>query len=87
MKVEFTDNFIKVFRKRYSNNRKITKAFDERLKLFSENPASELIHDHKLKGNKLGLRSFSVTGDIRVVYYIYESVAYFLDIGTHNQVY
>lgn len=87
MKVEFTDHFIKVFRKRFGNDEKITIAFEERLKLFSENSSSRLLRDHKLKGGKLGLRAFSVTGDIRVVYFIHKGVAYFFDIGTHNQVY
>lgn len=27
-----------------------------------------------------------ITGDIRVVYNIYDDIAYFEDMGTHNQV-
>ena len=30
---------------------------------------------------------FYVTGDVRVIYYIHEETAYFVDIGTHAQVY
>ncbi len=42
-------------------------------------PSKEIKSDYEL---------FFVTGDIsRVIYYIEEDTAYFLDIGTHNQVY
>ncbi len=37
---------------------------------------------------KIELRAFSVTGDIRIVYFeINDESVLFLDIGTHNQVY
>jgi len=87
MKVEFTDHFIKVFKKRFGKGGKTAKAFEDRLKLFSVNTSSKLLNDHKLKGDKLGLRAFSVAGDVRVVYYIKKGTAYLLDIGSHNQVY
>jgi len=47
----------------------------------------DLLQDHLLMGKLEGYRAFSVTGDIRVVYYIHDQTAYFVDIGTHNQVY
>ena len=59
----------------------------ERTRLFEKNPNSPLLKNHPLRGDKLGLRSFSISGDIRVIYYVKDNVAYFVDIGTHNQVY
>jgi len=87
MKVEFHRSFIKVYTKRFGHNADIQKQFQERTRLFTKNRFNPLLHDHPLKGKKLGMRAFSVTGDIRVVYKIYEEIAYFTDIGTHNQVY
>ena len=87
MKVEFKHVFIKTFRKRFSHDTEVKKKFNERIRMFSLNPANPLLHNHPLKGNKIGFRSFSITGDIRVVYSITNNIAYFLDIGTHNQVY
>lgn len=87
MKVEFKDAFIKTFRKRYSHDKEIRKKFDERLELFSLNPTNPILRDHPLKGTKEGFRAFSVTGDIRVIYIEVYGTAYFIDIGTHNQVY
>lgn len=48
------------------------------------------MHDHALIGNMGGYRSFSVTGDYRIIYRIEENgdiVFVFIDIGTHSQVY
>lgn len=87
MKVEFTKEFIKIYKKRFGSAPSIRKRFEERTREFSQNPKYPLLYDHALKGKYLGYRSFSVTGDIRVVYYIFENIAYFVDIGTHNQVY
>lgn len=87
MKTEATHNFLKKFKRRFSHQPKIREKFIERTKMFAENPQNPFLQDHPLKGKKIGLRAFSVSGDIRVVYYIYNNTAYFLDIGTHNQVY
>jgi len=87
MKIESTHAFIKNFKKRFAHQPEIKKRFFERVKLFSVDPTNPILKDHPLKGRKIGLRSFSVTGDIRVVYYIKKEAIFFLDIGTHNQVY
>lgn len=87
MKIEFTHDFMKIFRKRFSPNPKIQKKFDERVRKFAENPDNPILKNHALDGKLQNHRAFSITGDIRVVYYIFEDIAYFIDIGTHNQVY
>lgn len=76
------------FRKRYKKlDQKRKDSFHHRLELFTQDPDHPLLKDHALSGKLIGHRAFSVTGDIRVVYYIHEDTAYFTDIGTHNQVY
>ena len=87
MKVEFSHAFIRIYKKRFGHLPTIRRRFDERTRMFSDNPANLLLRDHQLKGKYLGRRAFSINGDIRVVYYIHDDVAYFIDIGTHNQVY
>lgn len=87
MKVEFTHHFIKVYKKRFTNKLNIQKRFEERIKKFSDNPRDIILKDHPLSEKMEGFRSFSITGDVRVVYYIHKETAYFIDIGTHNQVY
>lgn len=87
MRIKYSEQFLKHFNKRVTSSPRLLEKFNERIALFQENPADPLIRDHKLRGNKAGCRSFSITGDIRVIYIIEDNIAYFLDIGTHNQVY
>lgn len=85
--VVFDKKFIKSYKLRISNNTKISKKYDDRYLLFCAGKRGNLLNDHALTGNKSGLRAFSITGDIRVVYIETKEEYIFLDIGTHNQVY
>lgn len=85
--IRYVGNFIKHFSKRIEPFTNLSQKFDERIKVFLTDSSHPILKDHQLKGDKIGLRSFSITGDIRVVYYIKEDCIYFVDIGTHNQVY
>ncbi|HBC44765.1 TPA: hypothetical protein DCZ81_01220 [Candidatus Collierbacteria bacterium] len=70
------------------SNKNLVAKFNSRLKLFISNPKHPLLKNHGLVGRKQGLYSFSVTGDIRVVYRkISDDEIILIDIGTHNQVY
>ena len=84
MKVEFTHDFIKIYKKRFAHKQNIQIRFDERVRLFTKNSQSPLLHDHSLSGKLHGYQAFSVTGDPRVVYYVHNNTACFIDIGTHN---
>ncbi|OIP86658.1 type II toxin-antitoxin system mRNA interferase toxin, RelE/StbE family [Candidatus Shapirobacteria bacterium CG_4_8_14_3_um_filter_35_11] len=86
--IEHSPQFDKHFKKRISENDKLTKQFVQRLNYFIDNPKHPLLKDHLLTRNKTGLRSFSINGDLRVIYKIInENKVLFYDIGSHNQVY
>lgn len=87
MKIYLKVKFLKSYKKRFSHLLSIRKKIDERIELFQMNPQNPVLGDHELKGSKVGFRAFSCTGDVRIVYFIQDDVAYFMDIGTHNQVY
>lgn len=87
MKTYFTRTFKKHYLKRIYSNKNLDLQFEERHKLFVNNPKEPVLRDHALGGKMKGFRSFSITGDIRVVYYISNNIAYFVDVGSHNQVY
>ncbi|MDA1061076.1 MAG: type II toxin-antitoxin system mRNA interferase toxin, RelE/StbE family [bacterium] len=87
MNIYFTKNFKKAYKKRIEQNMKWVQQFEARYDLFADDPTNPVLRDHALIGNIKGYRSFSVTGDIRVIYYINEGAIYFVDIGTHNQIY
>lgn len=88
IKVELSPRFKKAYKKRINENKKLQVQVEERIDCFRINPKHPLLRDHELKGDFRKLRSFSITGDIRIVYQVL-TVDYvrFLDIGTHNQVY
>lgn len=87
MRVEFTPGFIDVYVKRFSTDYKFQKIFDKRIIMFGRNHHNLLLKDHKLLGKMEGFRAFSITRDVRVIYYIKNEIAYFVNIGSHNQVY
>lgn len=60
----------------------------ERIRLFREDPFNVLLNNHSLAGEYENWRSFSVTGDYRILfYYINENTVVFSDIGTHSELY
>ncbi len=79
--------FIKHFRQRIAPKPKLVVQFGRRLTELVEGRPSDLLKDHSLSGAMHGLRAFSVTGDIRVIYRESEHERRLLDIGSHNQVY
>lgn len=80
--------FDKNYRKRILPNQTLVIRFKERLSIFLLDPNNTLLRNHKLVGKIINLHSFSITGDIRVVYKDLSSdEVLFLDIGSHNQVY
>ncbi len=87
MIVDRNKDFIKHYERRIKPDTKLSKRFDERLILLISNPSNPELKDHKLTGEKEGYRSFSITGDIRVIYRIEGNILKLYDIGTHNQVY
>ena len=85
MKIIFTGKFRKKFHKL---PKKIQKKFEERISFFIQNQFHPLLKVHPLRGNLLGLRAFSVTGDYRVTYRIVaHGTIKLIDIGTHAQIY
>lgn len=87
MKIVYSTTFIKHYKKRILDQSLLKERFKERLAIFLSKPKDPILKDHPLKGKKEKLRAFSITGDIRVIYIINNNIAYFYDIGTHNQVY
>ena len=85
--VRYASAFRKHYPKRIKPFPALHAKFEERLSMLLTNSRNPLLHDHELKGNKVGCRSCSITGDIRLLYRVINDVIELLDIGTHNQVY
>jgi len=85
--IEPSKKFIKHYRKRIRPHKNLRTKFESRLILFQRNKSNPLLKDHQLRGTQKDKRSFSITGDVRVVYKEYKNYYLLLDVGTHNQVY
>lgn len=89
IEVSFSTTFKKAFKKRIS----ITsdeELFWEKLDLFIDNPFNPSLKTHRLSGKLKDLWSFSISYDMRVVFYFTTNKpqkAVFVDIGNHNEVY
>ena len=83
MKIRPYPRFEKAYKNRISTNEKLVRRTEERIALFKSNPENPILKDHGLVGSKRGLRAFSITGDIRIVYLpISENEVIFIDIGS-----
>lgn len=87
MNIHYHKNFLKSFRNRIVPHPDLVEKFKQRLELLIQDPKNPILRDHVLKGAKSKYRSFSVTGNIRVVYERVHDGILLQDIGTHNQVY
>lgn len=87
MIIRYHSTFRKHFKKRITPFPFLVEKFKERFNLLLNDPTSPFLRNHRLKGQKSEYYSFSVSGDIRVIYQIKNHSIYLFDIGSHNQIY
>ena len=66
---------------------KIKEAFKKRSQIFKMNKFDSILNNHSVEKRFPGCRSINVTGDFRIIFKDLESVAVFLKIGTHSELY
>ncbi len=86
MKIRYHKNFQKSF---YKLDPKLKNKVIQKIQLFQDDVFHPLLKNHSLKGDMLGKRAFSVTGDVRIIFEEQDDYALvlFLDLGGHTQVY
>jgi len=87
MQILYHKNFLKNYKKRIVSNEKLDLQFKSQLEKFLADPSDVTLKNHKLTGQMKTYWSFSVTGDVRVIYRKVPDDILLYDIGTHNQVY
>lgn len=88
MKIRLHSKFVKNYHRRIGSNKNLVIQVEERIEVFKNNPNDPILKNHILKGSKNRYKSFSITGDIRIIYeQISSDEVVFLDIGSHNQIY
>ncbi len=86
MEIIYSKKFDKAFSK--LEKKKQEKVF-EAIQLFQKNPRNIALKNHKLSGNKKGLRAISAGGDLRIIFIEENSYTkvLMLHTGSHSQVY
>ncbi len=86
MKIIFHREFKKSL-KRLSSRHQVKTL--EVIRHFVSHPHDPILKNHPLTGRMQGLRSISVTGDIRIIFEEIKGgvIVILLDIGSHDQVY
>ena len=89
--ISYSKTFKKRYKERVFGNKNLKKRVAYRINLFKIDPTPEILKDHPLTGKYKYSRSFSISGDVRVIYQVRtfkdRIVFIIVDIGTHNQVY
>lgn len=69
-------------------DKKLVIKIEKQIKLFESNPKHPSLRTHKLTGNLTNRWSISISKGLRMVYLILgKDMAYFVDLGTHDEVY
>ncbi len=88
MRIRFDHKLLKDLRNIKKKDSKLYEQIDKKLNLFGVNPKHQSLRIHKLSGKLNNLWSLSINKSIRMAYLLLdEEEAYFVDIGTHDQVY
>ncbi len=87
MKIQWHKNFLKHYKKRIAPYPNIRSKFDQKVRLFTEDPQNPILKDHQLTQKLKDYRAFWIAGDLRIMYLTKGEVVLFYDIGSHNQVY
>ncbi|MCL4353733.1 type II toxin-antitoxin system mRNA interferase toxin, RelE/StbE family [Patescibacteria group bacterium] len=88
MNAKLDPNFSKKLKKL---NVKIRKSFRKKIFIFIKNPLDPQLNNHKLREPYKGLRSINITNDYRAIYREIktgeDTIAYFIILGTHKELY
>lgn len=88
MNVRYDPQFVKKLKKL---NVRVRKSVKEHINVFVQDPKNLQLNNHSLTKEYAGFRSIDITNDYRALYKEKiegdEVVAYFVDLGTHNELY
>ena len=88
MMIKYAPSFLTTLKKA---DIRIKKSFRENIKIFEKNPHDPQLNNHSLQREYKGYRSINITSDWRALYKEVkegdEQIAYFILLGTHDQLY
>lgn len=88
MKLAWNKNFEKSLKKYIKKHPEKETKIKEKLELFTQEPFSLELRNHKLSGKLKDLRAIMVEYDCRIIFkFVDEDTALLISIGTHEEVY
>lgn len=88
MKVLFDPDFYRQYKK---VDVRIQNSVDESIRIFRKNPTDPQLNNHLLREPYQNYRSIDITADCRALYEevsaAEDTIAYFVTLGTHDQLY
>lgn len=88
MHIKLSPLVVKELARIKQKDKKLSERIHKQLLIFSSNPKHPSLRVHKLTGSMNNIWSISVSMSIRMVYKLLDKDnAYFIDIGTHEEVY
>ena len=87
MKIEYSKNFIKKLNEYQKTQKSRYELILYKISLFRNNINHTSLKIHKLKGEKKDFWSFSVEGNLRIIYVYYDSVIIFVNMGNYVEIY
>ncbi|MCK6621468.1 MAG: type II toxin-antitoxin system mRNA interferase toxin, RelE/StbE family [Calditrichaceae bacterium] len=88
VEIAFSSSFKKSFKKRIEGRGRLEEKFWRKVEIFILDPFDRQLRTHKLSGKLKDLWSFSMEYDLRIIFYFVDDThAVFVDIGSHDEVY
>lgn len=88
MRIKISPDVFDSLKKIKQKDKELARKIEHQLQLFKNNPKHPSLRAYKLSGKLKSRWSISMTRGIRMVYILQDSdVAFFVDLGTHDQVY
>ena len=87
MNFEISPDLDKELRKIKSKDSRLAQKIEKQLHLFQQNHLHPSLRTHKLSGNLDNMWSISIDKNLRMLFFLDSSGAYFFELGTHDQVY
>lgn len=85
MRYVFGESFCQIFERFVRKNPSYKKKISKQLDLFRKNHLHPSLRFHKLSGQNI--YSVSIDKSIRMLLKLEDQIAYFIEIGTHDEVY
>ncbi len=88
MRIRLSKEVIKQLKRLKKQDIKLFILIQKQLIFFAQNPKHHSLRLHRLTGKLKHMWSISITKNVRMVYMVLKhDEAYFIDLGTHDEVY